>query len=209
MVLKLSETAENILRDVWMAEEEGKRLKVDSVETEALEELKREGLLTVDGGIIKLTDKGRKKAEKIVRLHRLAERLLSDILGFKDVEEHACKFEHLIDDEAEEAICTLLGHPQVCPHGRKIPQGHCCIEKETEVEKVIYRLSELSPGDEAEVKYTVADDRETRMLISAGIIPGVGLKVIRVYPAFVIQIENTQFALDKKLADAIYVVRRG
>ncbi|WP_244372834.1 iron dependent repressor, metal binding and dimerization domain protein [Archaeoglobus fulgidus] len=84
----------------------------------------------------------------MVRLHRLAERLLSDILGFKDVEEHACRFEHLIDDEAEEAICTLLGHPQVCPHGRTIPAGNCCIIKETEVERVIYRLSELSQGDE-------------------------------------------------------------
>lgn len=209
MTPRLSEAAENVLRDVWMAEEEGKKLERLSVEGKVLEELKREGLLKEDGKWVVLTEKGRKKAEKIVRLHRLAERLLSDILGIKDVEEHACRFEHLIDDEAEEAICTLLGHPQVCPHGRKIPHGDCCIEKETEVEKVIYRLSELSPGDEAEVKYTVADDRETRMLISAGIIPGVDLRVIRVYPAFVIQIENTQFALDKKLAEAIYVVRRG
>ncbi len=191
-----------------MAEEEGRKLDSSSFDAEVIKELEESGLVEIKDGKLSLTERGRERAEKIVRLHRLAERLLSDILGIKDVEEHACKFEHLIDDEAEEAICTLLGHPQVCPHGRKIPQGHCCIEKETEVERVIYRLSELSPGEEAEVKYTVADDRETRMLISAGIIPGVKIKVIRVYPAFVIQIENTQFALDKKLAESIYVVKR-
>ncbi|MDI3498505.1 iron dependent repressor, metal binding and dimerization domain protein [Archaeoglobus sp.] len=113
-----------------------------------IEELEREGLVGVKDGKLVFTEDGRKRAEKIVRLHRLAERLLSDILGFKDVEEHACRFEHLIDDEVEEAICTLLGHPQVCPHGRTIPAGNCCIVKETEVERVIYRLSELSQGDE-------------------------------------------------------------
>ncbi|WP_290623646.1 MULTISPECIES: metal-dependent transcriptional regulator [unclassified Archaeoglobus] len=204
----ISEKAENSLREIWMAEEEGKRVDASTVEANVLEELKRERLVDEEGGKLIFTEEGKKRAEKIVRLHRLAERLLSDILGFKDVEEHACRFEHLIDDEAEEAICTLLGHPQVCPHGRAIPSGGCCIAKETEVERVIYRLSELSPGDEGEVKYTVADDRETRMLISAGIIPGTEFKVIRVYPAFVIQIENTQFALDKKIAECIYVVRK-
>ncbi|MDI3498345.1 MAG: DtxR family transcriptional regulator, Mn-dependent transcriptional regulator, partial [Archaeoglobus sp.] len=55
MVLKLSETAENILRDVWMAEEDGKRLKAESVEGKVLEELKREGLVSEDEEGIKLT----------------------------------------------------------------------------------------------------------------------------------------------------------
>lgn len=204
----ISEEAENVLREIWMSGESGKEVDAASFDPETVDELKKEGFVEVKNGKLVFTPEGRKKAEKIVRLHRLAERVLSDILGIKDVEEHACRFEHLIDDEAEEAICTLLGHPQICPHGRAIPPGKCCIDKETEVERVIYRLSELSPGDEGEVKYTVADDRETRMLISSGIIPGTKFRVLRVYPAFVIQIENTQFALDKRLAECIYAVRK-
>jgi DtxR family Mn-dependent transcriptional regulator len=144
----ISEKAENTLREMWMAEEKGKEVDKNSFDEGVIEELEREGLVGVKDGKLVFTEDGRKRVEKIVRLHRLAERLLSDILGFKDVEEHACRFEHLIDDEAEEAICTLLGHPQVCPHGRTIPAGNCCIIKETEVERVIYRLSELSQGDE-------------------------------------------------------------
>ncbi|WP_230972486.1 metal-dependent transcriptional regulator [Archaeoglobus neptunius] len=201
----MSERIENALRDIWMKLEIGEKATVDE---KLLEELESEGLVSVRSGELELTEEGRRRAEKIVRLHRLAERLLADILGIQEVEEHACRFEHLIDDEAEEAICTLLGHPKFCPHGRKIPQGKCCRINEVEVEKVIYKLSELSPGDVAEIKYIIADDRETRALISSGIIPGVEIRVIRVYPAFVIQIENTQFALDKNIANTIYVVKR-
>jgi DtxR family Mn-dependent transcriptional regulator len=204
----MKEEIENALKDIWMKSIEDKR-DIDETEVELLVELRKNGYVTTKGGKVYLTERGEKLAEKVIRLHRLAERLLTDIVGMREssIEEHACRFEHVIDDEAEEAICTLLGHPRVCPHGRRIPEGSCCTANEKEVERVIFRLSELSPGDEAEVKYIVAGDEESKILISSGIIPGVKIKVLRVYPAFVVQMGNTQFALDRNLAECIYTIR--
>ncbi len=205
----MKEEIENALRMIWMLNEDGKDVEERQIEEKVLKEMIDSDLVLLSQGKVNLTERGKKEAEKIVRLHRLAERLLTDILGIREgVEEHACRFEHVIDDEAEEAICTLLGHPEICPHGRKIPPGSCCLKNEREVERVIFRLSELSPGDEAEIKYIVADEEESKILLSAGIIPGVKIKVLRVYPAFVIQIDNTQFAIDKRLADCINVIKK-
>jgi len=111
----ISEEAENVLREVWMSEEVGKEVDAASFDAKTIDELKKEGLVEIKNGKLAFTHEGKKRAEKIVRLHRLAERLLSDILGIKEVEEHACRFEHLIDDEAEEAICTLLGQSSDLP----------------------------------------------------------------------------------------------
>ena len=169
----------------------------------------KEGLIKIENGKIALTEEGEKRARKIIRLHRLAERLLNDVLGMGEsqIEESACRFEHIISDEVEEAICTLLGHPTVCPHGLPIPPGNCCMKGEREVERLIFRLSELSPGDEGVIKYIVGGKDLSDKVVSFGLLPGERLKVIRVFPSFVIQIGNTQFALDRELASAIFVLK--
>jgi putative ABC transport system ATP-binding protein len=79
--------------------------------------------------IVELTDRGRKKAADIIRRHRLAERLFTDSLALDsetEIEQQACKFEHILSPEATDKICTFLGHPRTCPHGAPIPQGPCC-----------------------------------------------------------------------------------
>ena len=43
-----------------------------------------------------------------------------------EIEQQACKFEHILSQEATEKICTFLGHPRTCPHGAPIPPGPCC-----------------------------------------------------------------------------------
>jgi DtxR family Mn-dependent transcriptional regulator len=171
--------------------------------------LKSEDLVTLKEGKLYLTDKGDERARKIIRLHRLAERLLNDVLGMVDkkIEESACRFEHFLDDDVEEAICTLLGHPAYCPHGRKIPKGECCLKGEEEVERLIFRLSELSPGDEGEIKYIAGGKEIHNKTIAFGLLPGEKIRVIRVFPVFVIEIGNTQLALDKKFASSIYILK--
>lgn len=79
--------------------------------------------------VIYFTDKGRKRAEDVIRRHRLAERLFIQTFQVSDeqeVEQQACKIEHILSPEATDSICTFLGHPETCPHGSPIPRGACC-----------------------------------------------------------------------------------
>jgi Mn-dependent DtxR family transcriptional regulator len=79
--------------------------------------------------IVELTPRGRQRAADIIRRHRLAERLFTDSLALdseSEIEQQACKFEHILSPEATDKICSFLGHPRTCPHGAPIPPGPCC-----------------------------------------------------------------------------------
>jgi putative ABC transport system ATP-binding protein len=92
--------------------------------------LKPDGVSTGDGSmIVELTPRGRQRAADIIRRHRLAERLFTDSLALDsetEIEQQACKFEHILSPEATDKICSFLGHPHTCPHGAPIPPGACC-----------------------------------------------------------------------------------
>jgi putative ABC transport system ATP-binding protein len=92
--------------------------------------LKPAGISTGDGTmIVELTPRGRQRAADIIRRHRLAERLFTDSLAMDsetEIEQQACKFEHILSPEATDKICAFLGHPRTCPHGAPIPSGPCC-----------------------------------------------------------------------------------
>ncbi len=81
--------------------------------------------------LVDFTERGRRTAEDIIRRHRLAERLFTETLNMDnetEIEQQACKFEHILSPEATERICSFLGHPRTCPHGCPIPEGTCCAE---------------------------------------------------------------------------------
>src|SRR5262245_43573858 len=82
-----------------------------------------EGFVALDGSAINLTADGLRLAEQVVRRHRLAERLLTDILGLSWADAHveAGKWEHVISEPVERAINRLLKNPTTCPHGNPIP----------------------------------------------------------------------------------------
>src|SRR6266496_4247281 len=92
--------------------------------------LKPAGVSVGDGSlVVNLTDRGRHRAGDIIRRHRLAERLFTDSLALdseSEIEQQACKFEHILSPEATDKICSFLGHPKTCPHGAPIPPGQCC-----------------------------------------------------------------------------------
>src|SRR6266487_606552 len=92
--------------------------------------LKPTGVSVGDGSmVVELTERGRQRAADIIRRHRLAERLFTDSLALEsesEIEQQACKFEHILSPEATDKICTFLGHPKTCPHGAPIPRGDCC-----------------------------------------------------------------------------------
>ncbi len=74
------------------------------------------------------TETGQRRAESLVRRHRLAETLFSKTFQMHEsaVEEEACYFEHILSPVMTESICAFLGHPPACPHGKAIPRGTCC-----------------------------------------------------------------------------------
>jgi putative ABC transport system ATP-binding protein len=92
--------------------------------------LKPAGSSIGDGSmVIELTERGRHRAADVIRRHRLAERLFTDSLAMdseSEIEQQACKFEHVLSPEATDKICAFLGHPRTCPHGAPIPPGPCC-----------------------------------------------------------------------------------
>jgi putative ABC transport system ATP-binding protein len=90
------------------------------------------GLVEVEDGREQFTAKGYDRARDVIRRHRLAERLFMDVLNIHDeyeVEQSACKFEHILSPEVTDRMCALLGHPDACPHGSPIPSGECCAGK--------------------------------------------------------------------------------
>src|SRR5246500_2484886 len=92
--------------------------------------IRPEGIFSTDGSaVVTLTPRGRDRAGSIIRRHRLAERLFTDSLAMdseSEIEQQACKFEHILSPGATDKICSFLGHPRTCPHGAPIPPGPCC-----------------------------------------------------------------------------------
>jgi len=177
--------------------------------TEALlDSAAQAGYLDQANGMVELTPAGRRQAQTIVRCARLAERLLVDVLHVRDdlVEPSACRLEHSLTEEVADSICTLLGHPKTCPHGHVIPPGECCGRASTEIRPIVKQLSALRPGEEGTVAYVGSryHSRLTR-LAGLGLMPGQIVQVKQVRPSFVISYGEMELALEKDVADEIYV----
>jgi DtxR family Mn-dependent transcriptional regulator len=175
---------------------------------ETLQGAVSDGYVAQKNGHVELTPVGRREAESIVRRGRLAERLLVDVLRIRDdlVEPSACRLEHSLSEEVADSICTLLGHPRTCPHGHAIPPGECCRTAEREVHPIVRALSSLGPGEEGSVAYVSSrfHHRLTR-LASLGLMPGQSVLVKQVRPSFVVAYGEMELALEKDVADEIYV----
>lgn len=213
----LSEKQEEIIEAIWCAGE-NKNYSIDAIKkrcivdfSEAdLDNLEQKGLIVYSADKILFSSEGKALAEVIIRRHRLAEMLVSSILKLKDsaMEEVACKVEHSLAPEVEESICTLLGHPMVCPDGKPIPKGRCCRKKLKVVDNTVISLSELKASEKGKITYIKPGSHSNlHQMISMGLQPGVVVTVHRVNPAFCIKFENTELALDKEIARNIFVWR--
>jgi DtxR family transcriptional regulator, Mn-dependent transcriptional regulator len=170
--------------------------------------LKKQDYLEETETELKFTKKGYNFARQLVRSHRLAERLLTDVLEMKidQAEVGACEFEHIIVPEIVDGICTLLGHPKVCPHGMPIPEGACCKEVRRSVKTATKNLTELEAGQDARVAYINTQSNERmHQLTQMGIQPGTKIRVHQTYPALVVKTNSTQIALDEEVAKDILV----
>ena len=215
--MRVSEAAEEILESLWIAsEEKGKPglpcdLERDAVEGGGLQELLSHAYVEVVDELIRLRPEGRHEAMMTVRRHRLAERLMMDILDMKGQpgDERACEFEHLLHHGVDTKICTLLNHPTTCPHGRPIPPGECCeVAKATGVIGVV-ALTELKAGEAGEIAYlSTSDPKKMQKLMNMGVLPGNYLQLSRSYPTYIFRVGNSEFAVDEELAREIFI-RKG
>lgn len=209
--MKLSERAEEILETLWIGTVEAKKDTLSlglSEREDAVAELLQGEYIQVSAGNVSLKEKGKQEGERIIRRHRLAERLLVDVLDVKKglTHEMGCKFEHLLHEGIEENVCTLLGHPKICPHGKPIPQGRCCQKSAKEVDRVVCPLGDLEKGDRRTIAYLATDDRgRLHRLMALGALPGLHITVIQNFPSYVFQIGQSQFAVDREMAEGIYV----
>jgi DtxR family Mn-dependent transcriptional regulator len=175
-----------------------------------IETLLHEGLAAISGQDISLTEKGMKEARGLVRRQRLAERLFTDVFEMPDdaVQSDACKMEHILSEELTESVCTFLGHPPTCPHGKPIPRGECCRKFKVEVTPVVTRLMEFEVGAAGKITFIVpTDPSRISRLNSLGIAAGSVVRLIQKTPSFVLQIDETTVALDPEIAKEIYVRR--
>lgn len=209
---------DEILEIIWMERERGKKdlcVIEEDIKSEKRQNLlsvmEKEGLIEIKGGEAVFTKVGEKEAAQLIRRHRLAERLLVDIMdtGQDKIEEPACQFEHLVSEEVTEAICTLLGHPRFCPHGLPIPEGKCCAAAKQMLESLIISLDKAALGEWVTVAYVLSRNHpRLHKLMSFGIAPGVKVKVHQKFPVYVIQVEETQIALEKEIIMDIFVRRK-
>ena len=93
--------------------------------SQTIARMERDGLVVVSGDRhLELTAEGRRRAVHVMRKHRLAERLLSDVIGleWEYVHEEACRWEHVMSEQVEHKILDILGHPTETPYGTPIPR---------------------------------------------------------------------------------------
>ncbi len=151
---ELHDTTEEYLETILSIEEEGivpmrarlvERLGLSAAAvSETVARLEEQGYVELaNDRSLHLTDKGRGLATTVVRRHRLAERLLVDVIGleWEKVHAEAARWEHAISSDVEEKLVQLLGDPATCPHGNPIPGSHNATPHEKTTP-----LADIKPG---------------------------------------------------------------
>jgi DtxR family transcriptional regulator, Mn-dependent transcriptional regulator len=213
--MKYDEESDELLELIWKLREEGIQDKETIYKKSWNKDVKiamrcalEADLITTSEGKINLTTIGEAMAKMIVRRHRLAEKLLKEILqvGPNEMDSTACELEHILGPEVTESICAFLGHPRFCPHGKPIPLGECCGIFKEETNKFVVPLAKVIPGDRVKIIFLVPrNHRRLHQLTNLGIIPGAEIVLHQKKPAYVLRAGETDIAIDDEIAKHIYV----
>src|SRR4051812_25772595 len=213
----MHDTTEEYLESILAIEEEGvvpmrarlvERLGLSAAAvSETIGRLSEHGYVELHGDrSLHLTDKGRRLATTVVRRHRLAERLLVDVIGleWEKVHREADRWEHAISADVEEKLVVLLGDPATCPHGNPIPGS----KRKTNAAPTV-PLSRSIPG-----RITVqrvnerleTDDDGIGLLSAAHMMPGCEATVVETADGSVtVETETGRHMLPRRVADNLYV----
>jgi len=213
--MKLTDHAEEILESMWIAIEEGRgftdiaSLGIAS-DDPALKELVGNAYIELKGERLQFRPEGRIEGEKTIRRHRLAERLMMDVLNIRgdSAEAKACQFEHLLNEGVDVKVCTMLNHPTTCPHGKRIPPGDCCHEARRSGDLGVVPLTELKSKEEGEIAYILTEDnKKMQKLMAMGVLPGNRIVLMQTYPSYIFRVGFSEFAIDTAMAKEIFVRR--
>ena len=176
---------------------------------EMLKRLEADGL--IERGARKealMTERGRERAERVVRKHRLIERLLTDFMGYTGYESHerADALGDTFTDEMIERIDERLGHPERCPHGWPVDPD---IEQAENAE--LAPLATLAPGTRATIVRLAEHDGELlHWFYDQGLVPGTSIIVRAAEPAadqFTLALDDGERAISEKAAAGLFVKR--
>ncbi len=157
-------------------------------------------------GDVRLTHRGLEAAVRVVRRNRLAERLLTDMLGmpWDDVHAEACILEHAITDRLEERLVAVLGDPKTCPHGHPIPSMDL-----SKPEVTGEPLAQIEPGVEVTVcGVTDVPPEMLRYLGELGLLPDTRVRVVEKAPLggpVTIEVSGKRIAISLELARIVVV----
>jgi DtxR family Mn-dependent transcriptional regulator len=174
---------------------------------EMLKRLEAEGL--IERGEQKealLTESGRARAERVVRKHRIIERLLTDFMGYTAAEAHvyADELGDTFTEDMVERISERLGHPDRCPHGWPVDPGF-----EQEENRELAALAELEVGTQATIVRLAEHDGDLlHWFYDQGLTPGTRIEVQAAQPAagqFSVRVDGDERAIGEKAAAGLFV----
>ena len=213
----MHDTTEEYLESILAIEEEGvvpmrarlvERLGLSAAAvSETIGRLSEHGYVELHGDrSLHLTDKGRSLATTVVRRHRLAERLLVDVIGleWEKVHREADRWEHAISTDVEEKLVLLLGDPATCPHGNPIPGS-----KNAGRTYATMALSQAPTGPVTVRRVSErleTDDDGLRLISAAHLLPGRDATVIDNRDGVVtVKTETGEHEVPRKVADHLHI----
>jgi DtxR family Mn-dependent transcriptional regulator len=232
-VSDLIDTTEMYLRTIFELEEEGivplrariaERLgQSGPTVSQTVARMARDGLLTVEGDRhLQLSTAGRAHATRVMRKHRLAERLLVDVIGLEwdEVHEEACRWEHVMSETVERRVLALLDNPTVSPYGNPIPglEELDATLSSPDFREGLLSLRELAEGMDADEHSVVVvrrigepvqtDNEVMHRLRRIGLRPGAAIQITPAPGGVLISSGGEATELDPELAGHVFVEGR-
>ena len=217
---EMHDTTEEYLESILAIEEEGvvpmrarlvERLGLSAAAvSETIGRLSEHGFVELHGDrSLHLTDKGRTLATTVVRRHRLAERLLVDVIGleWEKVHAEAARWEHAISADVEEKLVLLLGDPATCPHGNPIPGSQ---RSQSVTPTVALADAQVGPITVARVSERLEMSGEALVLIAdAHLMPGCDATITEAgTDGVTVTTDNGEHRVPKRVAESLYVSSR-
>lgn len=159
---------------------------------------------------VNLTEAGQKIALNVLRRHRLAERLLTDVLNmdWSTVHDHACRLEHSVTDDLTKPLEKALGHPTTCPHGNPIPTMCGGIQ-----EAASRSLVELETGETGIVVKIVKERRDVlEYLMSISLVPTAQIEIVEKAPfngPITVTVDGRRQPISRNIASIVWVTQNG
>jgi DtxR family Mn-dependent transcriptional regulator len=184
--------------------------------SQTIARMERDGLVVVEGDRhLALTDDGRSKATHVLRKHRLAERLLADVIGldWAYVHDEACRWEHVMSEQVERRVLEMLGHPTESPYGNPIPGlAELGVTPAAKFMDGVVSIVDIAPVG-SEVSVTIRRLAEPvqfepellQQLQNAGVMPGAKATISMVGSYVLVQVEGFADGLELPVEVAVHI----